>query len=265
MPDRQEDLALLERAAAEAGAIALRYFRTAVEVREKDGQGPVTEADLAVDAMLRQELCAARAGYGWLSEETPETPGRLSAGRVFIVDPIDGTRAFINGDTGFATALAVGERGRIVAGVVHLPAREETYTATLGDGARRNGHPIACSTCTDLARATVVGAKKQLLPEHWPGGPPPSRRHFRSSLAWRLCLAAAGRFDFMVTMRETFDWDVAAGSLIAAEAGLRVTDRDGHELSFDRARPVQPGVLAAPPALHERLLELRRAPRTTAD
>ena len=265
MPDPEQDLALLERAAAAAGAIALRYFRTPLEVREKDGLGPVTEADLAVDSMLREELCSARPGYGWLSEEAADMPGRLTADRLFIVDPIDGTRAFINGDTGFSTALAVVERGRTVAAVVHLPAREETYVATLGGGARRNGRPIACSACRDLARATVLGAKKQLLPEHWPGGAPPSRRHFRSSLAWRLCLVAAGRFDFMVTMRETFDWDIAAGSLIAREAGLRVTDRDGRDLRFDRPRPVQPGVLAAPPALHRRLLELRRAPRTTAD
>ena len=265
MPDPQQDLALLERAAEAAGAIALGYFRKPVEVREKDGQGPVTEADLAVDAMLREELCAARPDYGWLSEEAADMPGRLSARRLFIVDPIDGTRAFISGDTGFATALAVVERGRTIAAVVHLPAREETYTATLGGGARRNGRPIACSTCTDLARATVLGAKKQLLAEHWPGGVPPSRRHFRSSLAWRLCLAAAGYFDFMVTMRETFDWDIAAGSLIAGEAGLRVTDRDGRDLRFDRDRPLQPGVLAAPPALHRQLLALRQAPRRAAD
>lgn len=257
MPDRAQDLALIERAAREAGEIALRHFRQPVEVWEKAGEGPVSEADLAVDAMLKETLGAARPDYGWLSEETADDPVRLEARRLFIVDPIDGTRAYLAGDTGFSTSIAVAEEGRVTTAVVHLPAREETYVATLGQGARRNERPLAGSRRGTLDDATALCAKRQLDPDLWPGGRPNVARHFRSSLAWRLCLVAAGRFDLMLTLRETFDWDVAAGSLIAAEAGLRVSDGQGAPLAFNRVRPKQDGILAAPPALHAALLELR--------
>ena len=258
MPEPSEDLALLERAAHVAGELALRHFREPVEVWEKEGQGPVSEADLAVDALLRDELGKARPDYGWLSEETADDSLRLGARHLFIVDPIDGTRAFLNGDTGFSTSLAVAEEGRITAAVVHLPAREETYVAALGQGARRNGRPLACSDRGQLERATALCASKQLHPDLWPGGPPAVARHFRSSLAWRLCLVAAGRFDLMLTLRETFDWDIAAGSLIATEAGLAVTDGEGAALRFNKPHPKQAGILAAPPALHRQLLTLRK-------
>lgn len=257
MPDPLTDLALLERAAGKAGALALDHFRQPVEVWQKD-DGPVSEADLAVDRLLRQDLGVARPDYGWLSEETADAGERLAARHLFIVDPIDGTRAFLAGDAGFSTALAVAEEGRVVAAVVHLPARRETYSAAIGQGARRNGLPIACSRRGTLERATALAAKRQLDPALWPGGAPPCDRHFRSSLAWRFCLVAAGRFDLMLTLRDSFDWDVAAGSLIAAEAGASVTDGQGRPLRFNRPLPKQAGVVAAPPLLHDQLMALRR-------
>lgn len=261
MPETEDDLALLGRAARTAGEIALRHFRGPVQVWEKaEGQGPVTEADLAVDAMLREELTAARPSYGWLSEESADDPGRGNAERVFIVDPIDGTRAFIKGETGFSIALAVADGGRVTAAVVHLPARGETYSAALGQGARLDGRPIVASTREQLADANALGASRQFHADFWPGGAPPCNRHFRTSLAWRLCLVAAGRFDLMLTLRDSFEWDIAAGSLIAGEAGAEVTDREGHPFAFNRTNPLQPGVIAAPAALHRQLMALRRGP-----
>lgn len=259
MPD--PDLALLQDAAAAAGEIALRHFGRSPEVREKPGGlGPVTIADLEVDRMLRAELLAARPGYGWLSEESEDGPERMEAERVFVIDPIDGTRAFVSGQKSWAHSLAVVERGRAVAGVVRLPALGRVYAAAEGAGARRNGALIAASGRAELDSATVLANAAHLDPRHWTGAAPRLERHMRPSLAYRLCLAAEGRFDAMLTFRPCWEWDVAAGDVIAREAGARVTTREGAPLRYNSRHPQVPGLVAAGPALHRALLE-RLAPQ----
>jgi len=237
--------------------IAMGHFRGDFETWDKPGEGPVTEADLAIDRMLHAKLGAARPDYGWLSEESEGAHDRDTRERVFIVDPIDGTRAFIAGEQGWGVALAVAERGRVVAAVMHLPARGETFAAALGQGATLGGTPIRASGRAVLEGATALAASAQLKDALWPGGVPPVERHFRPSLAWRLCLVAQGRFDMMVTLRAAYEWDIAAGSLIATEAGAAVTDGDGAVLAFNRHPARAPGVIAAPDALH-RALMMRR-------
>lgn len=257
-PDAAEDLALLIEAARGAGRIAARYFRDDPETWDKpDGAGPVTEADLAVDSMLRDRLTEARPGYGWLSEETPDSPDRLTAERVFVVDPIDGTRAFIEGSSAFSHALAVVENGEVIAGVVYLPIRGKLYAATRGGGATLNDAPIRASDTAAFDGAEVLATKHTLSPAHWPRGVPPVTRVYRPSLAYRMALVGEGRFDAMVTFRPTWEWDIAAGSLIIAEAGGVVTDAGGGRLRFNAAAPKVPGVLAAAPGLHGALLTAR--------
>lgn len=254
-PDPDSDLALLTAAAGAAGQIALRYWRQAPRSWEKEaGAGPVSEADLAVDAALAARLRPARPGYGWLSEETPDSAARLSCERVFLLDPIDGTRAFLAGEEAFAVSLAVARAGRVTAAVVHLPAKGATYTAVEGGTAQLNGQPIRASTRAEVTGADVLTTRASLLPGQWPGGLPDLKRSFRASLAWRLCLAAEGRHDAMLTLRDTWEWDSAAGSLIAERAGCVVTDRHGAALRFNRAVPQSEGVIAAPPGLHAGLL-----------
>ncbi len=246
-----DDLALLTEAARAAGEIALRYWRKRPESWDKPGgAGPVTEADLAVNAMLHADLGAARPDYGWLSEETPDDAARLGRGRSFIVDPIDGTRAFIEGDMAFAHSLAVAEAGRITAAVVYLPAKEALYAANDTGEATLNGRPIRASGRTEAGRATLLTSRPNLAPEYWKGGtPPPFRREFRASLAWRLCLVAEGRFDAMLSLRPTWEWDIAAGDLIASRAGAQVTDRMGRAIAYNAAEPRAQGIIAAPPPL----------------
>lgn len=248
------ECALLHDAARASGEIAKRHFGRAPEVWDKPGQGPVTAADLEVDRMLRAELGQARPDYGWLSEESPDTPERLTRARVFIVDPIDGTRAFIKGERNWSHSLALAEDGKIVAAVVHLPLLERTYIAGLGLGATANGAPIVPSTQADPDGAAVLATAPQFDPQHWPGGVPRASRHFRTSLAYRLCLVAEGRFDAMVTFRDAFEWDVAAGDLIVQEAGGRVTTREGLRARYNNPAPKVAGMIAAGPALHAALL-----------
>jgi myo-inositol-1(or 4)-monophosphatase len=258
----EPDLALLEAAARAAAEIALGFAGQPGEVREKPGgHGPVTEADLAVDRMLRARLLAARPGYGWLSEESEDGPARLAAERVFIVDPIDGTRAFVAGQPAWAHSLAVAEAGRVVAGVVMLPMLGQTYAAVLGAGARLNGAPIRAGTRAALDGARLLATASQLDARFWPGGVPQVERQWRPSLAYRLCLVAEGRADAMLAFRETWEWDVAAGELIAREAGAVVTDAAGAPTIYNRPHPALPGMIAASPAVHAALVARATAPR----
>lgn len=244
------DLDLLLAAAREAETIALAHWRKAPKVWEKGKEGPVSEADFAVDAFLRDHLRAARPGYGWLSEETPDVPAERAASRVFIVDPIDGTRAYIAGEATWAHSLAVVEDGRPVAAVVHLPVRKKTYAAALGHGATLNGAPLRASDRAEVAGSTFLAARVSFEAQHWKGPVPQVDRAFRPSLAYRLALVGEGRFDGMLTLRPTWEWDVAAGALIVTESGAAVSDRHGRPLAFNNPDPRLDGILAAGPALH---------------
>lgn len=243
----ETDLALLTAAATKAGQIAMGYFGQDPETWDKgDGAGPVTAADLAVNAMLAETLRVARPDYGWLSEETEDTAARLSTQRQFVIDPIDGTRAFIEGNHDWGHSLAVVENGVPVAAVVEMPARGLTFTASRAGGAFCNGVPLSASSNTDVTAATVLASKANLQPSHWAAGaPPPFKRTFRSSLAYRLALVAQGRFDAMLTLRPTWEWDIAAGVLLVTEAGGTATDQSGAALTFNHPDPRRPGVVAA--------------------
>ncbi|MEM1303018.1 MAG: inositol monophosphatase family protein, partial [Pseudomonadota bacterium] len=171
--DLQADAKLLADAAQDAGAIALAHFQSDPQVWDKGGgAGPVTEADLAVNAMLESRLRAARPGYGWLSEETQDSDRRLSQDTTFIVDPIDGTRAFIEGSHHWGISLAVVQNGQPIAAVVAMPAKGDVYVAALGDGALKNGQPIQVSDHDGLGGARVLSTKWNFRPEFWRDGTP---------------------------------------------------------------------------------------------
>lgn len=254
MPAR--DLALLTEVIAEAGRIAMRFFGASPKVWDKGGEhGPVTEADLAVNAYLKEKLRTARPDYGWLSEETPDDAERLTKQRLFIVDPIDGTRAFIAGETNFAISVAVAEAGEVIAGAVLLPAKNRLYTGEKGGSATRDGAAIRASQRAHLAGAHVLATKANMAPDYWPGGVPDLQRSFRTSLAYRLCLAAEGRYDGMLTFRPTWEWDIAAGALICACAGARVSDRFGAALRFNSPAAQTAGVVSTAPGIHTELMQ----------
>ena len=249
------DLELLIAAARRSGDIAKSYFQQNPDVTDKpDGAGPVTAADLAVNAMLESFLQTARPDYGWLSEETEDQPERLATTYQFIIDPIDGTRAFIDGSKDWAHSLAVVANGVPVAAAVYLPMRDMMFAASKDEGATLNDAPINVSM-NGIEGATVLGAKPNFDERHWKGQElPPIKRAFRSSLAYRLSLVASGQFDGMITLRPSWEWDIAAGALIAEEAGATLTDQHGVRLQYNNPHPKVPGVLAAGPELHADLV-----------
>jgi len=252
----ETDLDLLKRVAIKSGEIAMSFFRDEPEVWEKsDAAGPVTEADLAVNTYLQDTLQVERPDYGWLSEETEDTKDRLTTKRQFVVDPIDGTRSFIDGSRDWGHAIAVVEDGKPISAVVAMPARELIFTAALGEGAKLNDDPISVCDDRPLDRSTILTARPNLRPEFWSSGKRPDfKTAFRSSLAYRMCLVAAGRFDAMITFRPSWEWDIAAGSLIVAEAGGKIVDRDGAPLRFNNEMPKTNGALAGRPEAINALL-----------
>lgn len=240
------DLDLLINAARAAGDIARKYFKASPEVWEKSGgQGPVTEADLHVNRQLEADLQAARPDYGWLSEETEDGSARLKTDRQFIIDPIDGTRAFIEGSKDWAHSIAITENGLPVAGVIYLPMPDLLYAAEIGQGATCNGARLTASEDKPIDAATVLSAKPNMDPKYWAALVPPFKRTFRSSLAYRLALVGEGRFDGMLTLRPTWEWDVAAGALIVTEAGGIVSDQKGQAAVFNNPHPQINGMVAA--------------------
>lgn len=220
-----KDLELLRDAAREAGAIAMRYFGKNPQVWMKGGTSPVSEADHAADAYLRETLLAARPDYGWLSEETTDGPARLLARRTFVVDPIDGTRGFLEGLRSWCVSVAVVEDGRTLAGVLECPAKGETYWALPGQGAFLNGNPIAVRHAGETIE---IGGLKQLIdlmPAEWQSRV--QRAAHIPSLAYRLAMVANGTLDATFVKPNAHDWDIAAADLILREAGGAVLDGHG--------------------------------------
>jgi myo-inositol-1(or 4)-monophosphatase len=241
-PGADDDLQLLRDVAREAGPIALRYFRKDPEVWLKEGASPVSEADYAVDAFLRETLLDARPTYGWLSEETVDTAERLSARRTFVVDPIDGTRGFLQGLDAWCISLAVVERGRPLAGVLECPARGQTYWAAPGSGAHRDGNLIRVRQ--PPPRPDVGGPRPMINALADTLTEPPGRFPHVPSLAVRIALIADGALDATFVKPNAHDWDLAAADLILAEAGGSIVNDRGERPAYGGAT-VKHGALAA--------------------
>lgn len=244
-----------------AGEIAMGYFRpgerTSASVESKEGGSPVTEADHRVDAFLKHRLGEALPAAGWLSEETADTDARLSRDLVFIVDPIDGTRGFMHGDARWAVAIALVERGRPVAGIVHLPARGETFSAARGLGAFRNSEPVRVSGRADIEGSLMAGPKST-LDAMARGGLRFAAEPRIPSLAYRLARVAEGSLDVGIASTNACDWDIAAADLIIHEAGGRLTDMRGSRPKYNREVTRHEMLGAWPAQLHDGMMAALR-------
>jgi myo-inositol-1(or 4)-monophosphatase len=243
----EPDVDLLSRVVREAGAIARTFFDRPCEIWDKKDGSPVTEADLAVNDYLREHLCAARPDYAWLSEESEDDPFRFSASRTFVVDPIDGTRAFVQRLPQFAVSIAVLEVDRPIAAAIYNPMTDECFTAAIREGARLNGAPIRVR-----ARERLDGCRMLASPAALARWAPWPAMYVENpiSIAYRAALVAGGAFDAALTMGALHDWDLAAADLIVREAGGHITAIDGSALRYNREDVVQPPVLVAGPRLH---------------
>lgn len=262
MPAREAglagDRALIEQAVRSAGAIARKFYGSDYRKWDKGKGQPVTEADLAVDKYLRETLTGARPDYGWLSEETEDEPSRLDRQSVFVVDPIDGTIAFLKNRPHFTICVALVRDGRPVIGVVLNPVLGECFVAVHGEGATMNDKTIHVSNRAELEGCRMCAARDMLEHPAWntpPNRPwPPMHIETRNSIAYRMALVANGAFDATLALSAKHDWDIAAADIIVREAGGIVTTHDGAIPRYNGAQAIQPSMIAAGPKLHAEIL-----------
>lgn len=251
----KEDLVLATDAAREAGRAVLTYFQKKLSVRDKGNDNPVTQADLESDRILRSRLMESRPDYGWLSEETVDSPERLSRRFVWIVDPIDGTKEFIKGVPEFAISIGLVEDGRPIVGVVYNPATGELFSASRGGGAYLDGAPIRVSATRFLKDGRLEASRTEFA-----GGrfaeilTSVSRIEPIGSIAYKLARVAAGRSDMVFSFTPKSEWDICGATAIIEEAGGVVTLSDGGPIRFNRENPQIPGIAASNGHLHNELL-----------
>lgn len=238
--------------AEEAGRIAAERCGGPFQRWEKVPGHPVCDIDLEVDAYLRERLTALDPEAGWLSEETLDDSDRFERRRLWVVDPIDGTRDYLRERPGWCVSVALVEDRVPVLGVLSAPARGELWTASRGQGSRRNGETLRVSPRAELAGARVPADQlpkvdRDLVPVAKP-----------NSIALRIGLVAAGEADLLATLRWGFEWDIAAAALIAEEGGAVVTGALGQPLAFNSASGEAFGVLVATPGIHAAAVERLR-------
>jgi myo-inositol-1(or 4)-monophosphatase len=249
---------ILERihAAIEASRpVFARFTPGAIETEYKVGHDPVTEADRALDAVLRNELL--REGEGWLSEESVDDPIRLERSRVWVVDPLDGTREFVKGIPEFCVSIGFVEDGRPVAGGIYNPATDETFMGSIDSGVTYNGRPSQPSQRKTLDGALVLASRSEVKRGEWK---PFDNCTFKirpmGSVAYKLALVSAGLADITFTLTPKNEWDVVAGAALVQSAGGFVSTLEKTSLTANRRDPLLSGLLASGPLLKEQLLAL---------
>lgn len=245
---------------AEAGRLALGFFRGPVKSWFKgEGHGsPVSEADIAVDRLIRERIAATGLDWGWLSEETEDDQARLACDRIWVVDPIDGTRAFLAGYPDWTISAALVEHGRPTIAVLYAPVTDEMFFAVSGRGATLNGVPIATDPGAALAGARIAGPQRMLdsLSTWAPGVHFEPKVH---SLALRFARVAQGRIDVAFAGRNSHDWDLAGADLLVHEAGGVLTTMTGETVTYNRPLPKHEALVAAGRPRHRVVSDLLSA------
>ncbi|MEM8948292.1 MAG: 3'(2'),5'-bisphosphate nucleotidase CysQ [Pseudomonadota bacterium] len=243
--DLAADRALLSTAIDEAGEIARRYFRKKAKSWHKGPGQIVTEADIAIDRQLYDHLISARPGDGWLSEERQDDGSRTRCRRVWVVDPIDGTRSFAEGVKEFTISVALVIDGEPAVASVLNPMTSEHYTATAGGGAALNGGTLRPSAHQTIAGASLLASSGEMKKRRWPDVMPDADFTTIGSLAYKLALVAAGRFAGLVSLRSCQDWDIAAAVLILKESGAWLGDGRGRPIRLNQSSVRHGGLVAA--------------------
>jgi len=251
---RERELA--ERAAHEAGAIVRRYYERGVGAAEKGPDNSVTRADLEADARIRALVAAAFPDDGWLSEETADSSARLAKRRVWVVDPLDGTREFVQHIPEFSVCIALVEDGWPVVAVEYDPAADRLYSAVCGQGTTVNGAPARVSRTARVPDAVVLASRSEDQRGEWEAFKGRVRVKLAGSVAYKLAELAAGAADATFTLTPKNEWDICAGALLVEEAGGRVTDLTGAPLVFNQPSPLRPSLIASNGTLHAGLLAL---------
>ncbi len=259
--DLIRELEAARAAAIAAGEILKRHYRDrGFTIDQKGKDNPVTTADFEADHKLKELLHGGFPHYGWLSEETIDNSHRLDRDRVWIVDPLDGTKEFIKGIPEFVVAIALAERGVPILGVTYNPIRDELFSCARGAGVTLNDQSVRVTNRTTLINATVLASRSETSRGEWKAYEGQIKIDPIGSVAYKLALVAAGRADATFTLTPKSEWDVASGIALIVEAGGRVTELDGSTIRFNQASVKLKGFVASNGLLHpeiERMLPKR--------
>jgi myo-inositol-1(or 4)-monophosphatase len=262
-PDTATLILGVEAAVREAGALAASTFKTALlKTWTKHGGSPVSEADIAVDKFLRRRLTALAPDAGWLSEESEDDRARMHAPRLWVVDPIDGTRAYVTGRTDWSISVALVTEGRPMIAAIYAPMQDNFYAASDGEGTTLNGVPVLASTGADFAGRIAAGPKP-ILERLAKVAPTLVMEPKVFSLALRIARVADGTLDVAFASRDSHDWDLAAADLLVHQAGGALTTFEGGPLIYNRAEPMHGALVAAGRTRHDAFIEMVRS-RTLA-
>ncbi len=271
--DLTRELDVAREAALSAGEILERYFRDGgFEIEQKGKDNPVTTADFDADHELNRLLRGPFPDYGWLSEETADSSERLSCQRVWIVDPLDGTKEFIKGIPEFVIAIALAEDGKPILGVTYNPIKREMFWCARGRGCymesgtafpgcpvdrlESRSHRVHVTLTPTLENATVLASRSETSRGEWKAYEGKLRVNSIGSVAYKLALVAAGRADATFTRTPKSEWDIASGAALIIEAGGRITDIDGSEMRFNKPSVKLKGFVASNALLHQEIERL---------
>lgn len=251
----QSELTIAKEAAHKAGEVLLSFFQSEYEVKSKGVDNPLTEADEASDKILKELLYDVTPEYGWLSEETADTDERLERERVWIVDPLDGTKEFIQGVPQFTVSIGLVENGAAKLGVIYNPVTKEMFSGIVGTGAWLNDEPMQTSSKADTNGASILASRSEMKRGEFSLFEDEFKIEAIGSIAYKLALVAAGKADTSFSLGPKHEWDVCAGVALVHAAGGNATARDGSPLVFNQKVTLTNGITASNAHIHQSIID----------